>query len=439
MDEDGSICAAASRVDNFAISVYYKIVLIYAKWCDSFGKEGIIIKTKVCPCCDQPIHGNYCKGCRKIVWKPVEQEIHYYLNERHPANETNCSYHNDVEPGKYWPKKTVSQTASKTTPKTTSKVSDSNVRNSDHAMTVYETEAKKAEIKERMLAKQREMKSAAKTVWNGEGKRNTKSTQKSSNPAVKKIFIGLAVYLIVCFGSVIPIVFNVVRDAFDDFSFGVAIPETVMAPVEVSEAPLDVNVAPEPEPEGAADLEDWERTDEQVKAAGVACTGYGHFDVTYEDIQLEFLECMKSDGLLCTEDTTYSYNSQMDHDSWYQTVYSYTIETEEEYVGIVDLEADTATGQIHGISMYTINGDGFFKMADTIMKFLEGTGIASEDLPSGDEFYQIAMGEDGEMQRDEGVVVMFGLEVTCFVPEDLENPDFYSMSIYAPGYYTEIE
>ena len=104
-------------------------------------KEGIIMKTKVCPCCDQPIQGIYCKGCRKIVLHPVEQNIHYYLNERHPEHETDCSYHGNTAAG-------------------TSEVTDPNVRNEDHRMTPYEAEAKKAEIKERMLQKQRELQSA---------------------------------------------------------------------------------------------------------------------------------------------------------------------------------------------------------------------------------------------------------------------------------------
>ncbi|MBQ2400786.1 MAG: hypothetical protein II311_02100, partial [Lachnospiraceae bacterium] len=92
------------------------------------------MKMKICPCCDQPIEGIYCKGCRKIVWKPVEQDIKYYLNTRHPAAEHDCTYHDDGE-----------------------RVSGSgNVRNSQHAMTFHEIEAKKAEIKARMLQRKQD-------------------------------------------------------------------------------------------------------------------------------------------------------------------------------------------------------------------------------------------------------------------------------------------
>ena len=357
------------------------------------------MKTKVCPCCDQPIQGIYCKGCRKIVLHPVEQNIHYYLNERHPEHETDCSYHGNTAAG-------------------TSAVTDPNVRNEDHRMTPYEAEAKKAEIKERMLQKQRELQSAG---------------AKTKKP-LKKFLIVLFIYFIFNFIGVIFVAFQDISHTFDNFEFGVATPEPGFAVEEAA-------IAVEPERETVApsrELEDWERTDEEVKAAGVACTGYGHFDLTYEEAELYFLEYMKEDGLICEVETPYSYNSQMDHDSWYQTVYSYTVLDEEEYVGIIDLETDTATGQIHGICMYTSEEEGFFKMADAVMKFLEGTGLASEELPSGYEFYQIAMGEDGKMQKDCGVVVMFDMEVSCYVPEDMKKQDFYSMSIYAPGYYTTV-
>ena len=54
---------------------------------------GAVMKMKICPCCDQPIEGIYCKGCRKIVWKPVEQDVNYYLNVRHPAYDHDCTFH----------------------------------------------------------------------------------------------------------------------------------------------------------------------------------------------------------------------------------------------------------------------------------------------------------------------------------------------------------
>lgn len=48
---------------------------------------------KVCPVCDQVMHSSrYCRICKAWV-TPYEREVNYYLNERHPMSEENCSYH----------------------------------------------------------------------------------------------------------------------------------------------------------------------------------------------------------------------------------------------------------------------------------------------------------------------------------------------------------
>ena len=53
------------------------------------------MKQKYCPYCDQKMKiSHYCQECRRIVWQPYEQNVDYYLNERHPAYETDCEYHN---------------------------------------------------------------------------------------------------------------------------------------------------------------------------------------------------------------------------------------------------------------------------------------------------------------------------------------------------------
>lgn len=57
------------------------------------------MKKKICPYCDQTVTGNYCRGCRRIVWKPVVWDVDYYLNERHPESEENCQYHGDLHTG----------------------------------------------------------------------------------------------------------------------------------------------------------------------------------------------------------------------------------------------------------------------------------------------------------------------------------------------------
>ncbi len=99
------------------------------------------MKTKVCPCCDQPITGIYCKGCRKLVLNPVEQEIRYYLNTRHPQDDHHCMFHDSGDAGNLY------------------RDADAfGVRQASHKMTTSETERKKAEIRTRMESRKTERK-----------------------------------------------------------------------------------------------------------------------------------------------------------------------------------------------------------------------------------------------------------------------------------------
>lgn len=51
------------------------------------------MERKICPICDNPIRGRYCRTCHQFVRNPQIREVHYYLNESHPAGETACEYH----------------------------------------------------------------------------------------------------------------------------------------------------------------------------------------------------------------------------------------------------------------------------------------------------------------------------------------------------------
>ena len=52
------------------------------------------MKYRICPVCDQKMKSaHYCSNCRAWVKHPWVREVDYYLNERHPSWEANCSYH----------------------------------------------------------------------------------------------------------------------------------------------------------------------------------------------------------------------------------------------------------------------------------------------------------------------------------------------------------
>ena len=174
------------------------------------------MKTKICPCCDQPIKGIYCKGCRKIVLNPVEQNITYYLNTRHPEHETDCSYHNDVPQGSSRAAQRYSGSGNET------------VKSANQRMTASEMEAKKAQIRERMTAGKQERRSASHPMaLNGDVVRKPDLAGKSAagSSSAKKIIIGIVIYLIVVFGGVIGMLIGNIADMFEDLAMEIRVSE----------------------------------------------------------------------------------------------------------------------------------------------------------------------------------------------------------------------
>lgn len=369
------------------------------------------MKTKVCPCCDQPIEGIYCKGCRKIVWKPVEQDIRYYLNTRHPAGEHDCTYH------------------------------DGDVRSSSSAMSTNEIEAKKAEIRARMLQRKQEPKSARPTSV--QTIKRASQPHSSQNDRARKSLIAAVTTVIVVFVIIFTFVMIGVINTMNDSIYsdwGEPIPEP-LATAPAIETPLDVP-APWPEPDYSmglpvpaetdfATMEDWELTDEEVRAAGVACNGFGHFPMVFDDV-VEVLHDGIRDAGYGWSTSVYSYNQFIDEYTWYETVYEFTIHNKEEYAGYLNITVDTATREIHGMELYTKYEKGFFEVADIAVKFLDKIG-AAEISVDGTEFFETSY----KAQEDDWVTIQNGLEVICEIPGG--ESEFYRMEIYAPGYYTVVE
>ncbi len=378
------------------------------------------MKMKICPCCDQPIEGIYCKGCRKIVWKPVERDIRYYLNTRHPEFDHDCTYHDDARMS-----------------------SSGEVRSSQHAMSSSEIEAKKAEIKARMLQRKQESPRDVGTIRKpsaGSMLPKTKTIRNAEANRKKMIAIvtaAIAIFMLL-FTFVMIGVINTMNDALYG-SWGEPIPEPLAtAPaletpiVEIPSPALDdyFNL-PVPAETDSAEMEEWEMTDDEVRELGASCNGFGHFPMLFDDVDEVLFDCIRDAGYGWSM-SAYSYNQFMDEYTWYETVYELTIRNADEYAGFLNIDVDTATGEIHGIELYTEYEKGFFEVADIVVKFLEKIG-AAENLPDGTEFFETAYKNQG----DAGVCLQHGLEVVCSIPDD--EFDIYQMAIYAPGYYTIVE
>ena len=306
------------------------------------------MKKRVCPYCDQPIAGMYCKGCRRIVRKPVEIEVTYYLNERHPASEESCQYHGDLHTGKI------------------------------------------NEVKKEKTRRKPEQKRADK-----------------SSKIMRRIFIAIFIYIGVCL--IVPLA-GLVLDLVSEVKQ--AVPEYLAQGEYASDAETD----------------DWERSDEEVKAAGVACNGSGHFHVTEREFSFAFQECLVENGFHEWVQEQSSYNQVFGSFSWYETRSEYILSEGDAYLGAISVESDTATGELHGVTMYTEDEETFYRMADAVLMAFEEAGLA-DDLPEGRAFYEEACGSSEQKTR--GQRLQYGMEVSCYIREP-EDPEFYQMSIMAP-------
>lgn len=376
------------------------------------------MKMKICPCCDQPIKGIYCKGCRKIVWNPVEQDVQYYLNTRHPESEHACTYHD------------------------TGRMSGSGeVRSSQHAMSSSEIDAKKSEIKARMLQRKQEGLRELGTIrkQTASSARTGAKTIRNTEMSSQKV-TAVATAVIVTFMLLVTFVMIVIINTMNHRvygGFGEPVPEP-LATVPAFEAPIVDIPSPDfdfelplPEETDSGEMEEWGMTDEEVRELGVPCNGFGHFPMIFDDVREVLFECIEDAGYGWSI-SVYSYNQFIEEYTWYETVYELTIQNADEYAGFLNINVDTATGEIHGMETYTEYEKGFFEVADIALKFLDKVG-AAENLPDGTEFFETAYKNQG----DAGVCLQNGLEVVCRIPDD--EFDIYQMAIYAPGYYTDVE
>lgn len=337
------------------------------------------MKKKICPCCDQVIkNGIYCKGCRRIVLRPVIWDVDYYLNERHPASETNCQYHGDLHTGKMTaPESTVSKSA----------ISGS-VRS-------------KAVVQRTQTPKPKAKRTPEKGILARLG------------PA------GAACLGIVIIGIGIGLFSHLAETSGGIVKWPDSMEEAKAEPVsdkaweeELPEDNLEEN-----------EFYDWERSDEEVKEAGIPCNGYGHLSIEESEV-LPLFEALLSETSFQADCTKYSYNQFMDEATWYNTTYEYDLSRQEDYCGYVNLHFDTVDGRMHGIDLFFGNREDLYEMADLSINLLTELGILN-DPPTGRSLF------DEALEKDPEGVMRFLLEETLEISCVELDGEYYMMYIGA--------
>lgn len=403
------------------------------------------MKQRYCPYCDQKMtSGLYCSGCKRIVWHPYVQDVDYYLNERHPQHESDCLYHDG---GSEYPGSRASSTDSyagvfkgngtSTSTQGGKKKTNREKKAADPFQNMGNRMTGQRNAFEHMKSQLEQYRSQADTCQSG-----TYSSQSAKNimdrvnseRGRKKPFTGILIVVIIW------LVFSVGGNLL--FLITHAIRESIYGIENIFDSSSG-DLWSSADSNAVEVLGEGELSDEEVRAIGTNCTNYGHYDAQLADVTAALDRLLPQYGFSeWSMEDTYSYNYASDDMSWYNTDQDYYLSRDGEYVGSITIYADTATDDLHGIGARSSDEEAFYQIVDVLEATFQEFGYLDTDL-SGQEVYQELINtEDMIVSKTDDSVNGF---TTAYGPEifaSKESPsgdDFYSIQMYAPGYYTSVE
>lgn len=283
---------------------------------------------RICPICDQIMSSaHYCSTCRRVVKDPWIRDVSYYLNERHPEDEANCSYHNhDVE-------------------------LDTSRDN------VWDVITAKQNIQKRMADRAEQREAGGQAVWSLPGAltdiKRKKFQVKPNVPfkeQVEKKKLSPAKLALIIF--VIFMVFQILTAVLAVLGSGLSALLGYRYSAKDPEIDLGEYIEGLVEGDGGS-VKTLEEAD--VMAAGKACSAYKHFSVKGEDLQDEIETILKKNGYQIESQREFSYNEQYDDDeTFFERVRTYDLETEKgkNTYQYLEINSDTATDDLHEINMF---------------------------------------------------------------------------------------
>ena len=388
--------------------------------------------------------GLYCSGCKRIVWHPYVQDVDYYLNERHPQHESDCLYHDG---GSEYPGSRASSTDSyagvfkgngtSTSTQGGKKKTNREKKAADPFQNMGNRMTGQRNAFEHMKSQLEQYRSQADTCQSG-----TYSSQSEKNimdrvnseRGRKKPFTGILIVVIIW------LVFSVGGNLL--FLITHAIRESIYGIENIFDSSSG-DLWSSADSNAVEVLGEGELSDEEVRAIGTNCTNYGHYDAQLADVTAALDRLLPQYGFSeWSMEDTYSYNYASDDMSWYNTDQACYLSRDGEYVGSITIYADTATDDLHGIGAYSSDEEAFYQIVDVLEAAFQEFGYLDTDL-SGQEVYQELINtEDMIVSKTDDSVNGF---TTAYGPEifaSKESPsgdDFYSIQMYAPGYYTSVE
>ena len=388
--------------------------------------------------------GLYCSGCKRIVWHPYVQDVDYYLNERHPQHESDCLYHDG---GSEYPGSRASSTDSyagvfkgngtSTSTQGGKKKTNREKKAADPFQNMGNRMTGQRNAFEHMKSQLEQYRSQADTCQSG-----TYSSQSAKNimdrvnseRGRKKPFTGILIVVIIW------LVFSVGGNLL--FLITHAIRESIYGIENIFDSSSG-DLWSSADSNAVEVLGEGELSDEEVRAIGTNCTNYGHYDAQLADVTAALDRLLPQYGFSeWSMEDTYSYNYASDDMSWYNTDQACYLSRDGEYVGSITIYADTATDDLHGIGAYSSDEEAFYQIVDVLEATFQEFGYLDTDL-SGQEVYQELINTEDMIvsktdDRVNGFTTAYGPEIFAS-KESPSGDDFYSIQMYAPGYYTSVE
>ena len=388
--------------------------------------------------------GLYCSGCKRIVWHPYVQDVDYYLNERHPQHESDCLYHDG---GSEYPGSRASSTDSyvgvfkgngtSTSTQGGKKKTNREKKAADPFQNMGNRMTGQRNAFEHMKSQLEQYRGQADTCQN-----RSYSSQSSKNimdrvnseRGRKKPFTGILIVVIIW------LVFSVGGNLL--FLITHAIRESIYGIENIFDSSSG-DLWSSADSNAVEVLGEGELSAEEVRAIGTNCTNYGHYDAQLADVTAALDRILPQNGFPeWSMEDTYSYNYASDDMSWYNTDQTYYLSRDGEYVGSITIYADTATDDLHGIGAYSSDEEAFYQIVDVLEAAFLEFGYLDTDL-SGQEIYQELINTEDMIviKTDDsvnGFTTAYGPEIFAS-KESRSGDDFYSIQMYAPGYYTSVE
>lgn len=309
---------------------------------------------RICPICDQVMKGaHYCRNCRSWVKKPYVRDVNYYLNERHPQGETDCSFHGrGVLPGR----------------------------------AVIDSRAGGGRAAVRGVPGGRPTGGGVQTDTAGwvarEGERVT---------GLGVVWVAVFLVGLVAAASVVIMGTRAIKGDAQSWMEMDGLSEYVeqLDPKDI-ESDYDEDWDYDDDWDYDyfdGDFEDdryRELTDEEAKATGGACSEENHFGVSAKEVEEPVRQLLERSGCRIEDIERYSYNNAYCDEkgnidkTYFSTYISFNLEGENRSIyEYVEIDCDTVTDELHGFQITMGNKEKMAEVLDGICNIMEEKGGSS--------------------------------------------------------------